>query len=129
MHSCRLDILYRICFCGQGHSECPGPRLKESIGPRLAQTSPGPRLPQAPDFPRLPQTSPGPRLPQAPDFPRPQTSPGPRLPQAPDFPRPQTSTGPRLKGSIYTGCIKKVDKSEIALCFAKRLNVRCFLLK
>ena len=28
-----------------------------------------------------------------------------------------------------TGCIKKVDKSEIALCFAKRLNVICFALK
>ena len=30
---------------------------------------------------------------------------------------------------IYTGCIKKVDKSEIAFCFAKRLNVRCFFIK
>ena len=29
---------------------------------------------------------------------------------------------------IYTGCIKKVDKSESALCFRKRLNVRCFVL-
>ena len=28
-----------------------------------------------------------------------------------------------------TGCIKKVDKSEIALSFAKRLNVRCFFIK
>ena len=24
---------------------------------------------------------------------------------------------------------KKVDKSEIALCFAKRLNIRCFFIK
>ena len=30
---------------------------------------------------------------------------------------------------VYTECIKKLGKSEIALCFAKRLNVRCFLLK
>ena len=32
----------------------------------------------------------------------------------------------------YTGCTcikKKVDKSVIALCFAKRLNVRCFFIK
>ena len=29
----------------------------------------------------------------------------------------------------YTGCIKKVGKSEITLCFANRLNVQCFLLK
>ena len=30
---------------------------------------------------------------------------------------------------LYTGCIKKIDKSEIALCFAKRLNVQCFFIK
>ena len=30
---------------------------------------------------------------------------------------------------IYRVYKKKVDKSEIALCFAKRLNIRCFLLK
>ena len=30
---------------------------------------------------------------------------------------------------IYTGCIKKVDKSEIALYFEKRLNVGSFVLK
>ena len=29
----------------------------------------------------------------------------------------------------YTGCIKKVDKSEIALCFAKRLNIPWFFIK
>ena len=31
-------------------------------------------------------------------------------------------------GKKDTGCIKKVDKSEVALCFAKCLNVRCFFL-
>ena len=30
---------------------------------------------------------------------------------------------------IYRVYKKKVDKSEIALCFAKRLNVRCFCIK
>lgn len=31
--------------------------------------------------------------------------------------------------STIQGVSKKLDKSEIALCLAKRLNVRCFLLK
>ena len=30
---------------------------------------------------------------------------------------------------IYRVYQKKVDKSEIALCFAKRLNIRCFFIK
>ena len=30
---------------------------------------------------------------------------------------------------LYRVYQKKVDKSEIALCFAKRLNVRCFFIK
>ena len=29
----------------------------------------------------------------------------------------------------YTGCIKKVDKSEIALCFVKSLNIQCFFIE
>ena len=38
-------------------------------------------------------------------------------------------SGLRSASGEYTGCIKKVDKSEIPVCFAKRLNVRCFVLK
>ena len=38
-------------------------------------------------------------------------------------------SGLRSASGEYSGCIKKVDKSEIAVCFAKRLNVQCFLLK
>ena len=38
-------------------------------------------------------------------------------------------SGLRSASGEYTGCIKKADKSEIAVCFAKRLNVRCFVLK
>ena len=30
---------------------------------------------------------------------------------------------------IYRVYQKKVDKSEIALCSAKRLNIRCFFIK
>ena len=30
---------------------------------------------------------------------------------------------------LYRVYQKKVDKSEIALCFAKRLNIRCFFIK
>ena len=30
---------------------------------------------------------------------------------------------------VYRVYQKKVDKSELALCFAKRLNIRCFFIK
>ena len=30
---------------------------------------------------------------------------------------------------VYRVYKKKVDKSEIALCFTKRLNIRCFFIK
>ena len=35
----------------------------------------------------------------------------------------------KYRGSLYRVYKKKVDKSEIALCFAKRLNIRCFFIK
>ena len=38
-------------------------------------------------------------------------------------------SGLRSASGEYTGCIKKVNKSEIAVCFAKPLNVRCFVSK
>ena len=30
---------------------------------------------------------------------------------------------------LYTGCIKELNRSEIALDFVKRLNVRSFFIK
>ena len=38
-------------------------------------------------------------------------------------------SGLRSASGEHTGCTKKADNSEIAVCFAKRLNARCFVLK
>ena len=35
----------------------------------------------------------------------------------------------RSEKQVYRVYKKKVDKSEMAVCFAKRLNIRCFFIK